>query len=66
MGPSSPPQPPPDPALQQEQQQANADLMNAAQGRVQSDTANLMAQYGTRLAMAGTLTGSPLSTGAKV
>ena len=64
-----PPAPPPipvDPMLAQEQTQAQNDLIKSLQGQAQGDTANLMARYGTRLAMSGAMSGSPLSTGAKV
>ena len=58
-------QPPPlpvDPMLAQEQQQAQNDLIKSLQSQSQSDTADLMARYGTRLAMSGASGGSPLST----
>jgi len=48
------PQQPVDPALAQEQQQAQNDLVKQLQTQSQLDTANIMARYGTRLALAGT------------
>jgi hypothetical protein len=41
-------------------------MVRSLQGQTQSDTASLMARYGTRLAMSGTTGGSPLATGIKV
>lgn len=64
--------PPPvvDPNLAAEQQQAQSDLATSLGQQSQGDMASLMARYGTRLAMAGANTGSPLVTtpavGAKV
>jgi hypothetical protein len=48
--------------LATEQQQAQNDLIKSLQGQAQSDTASLMARYGTKLAMAGSMSASPLST----
>ena len=61
MNSDPPPAPPPDPMLATEQQQAQSDLVASLQTQAQGDTASLMARYGTRLAMAGTMSGSPLS-----
>jgi hypothetical protein len=47
--------------LAQEQQQAQDSLVSNLQAETQGDTASLMARYGTRLAMAGGASGSPLS-----
>lgn len=52
--------------LAQEQLRAQSDLTASLQQQSQQDTADLMARYGTRLAMSGAITGSPLATGAKV
>ena len=52
---------PVDPNLQAEQQQAQNDLVQSLQQQASGDTASLMARYGTRLAMAGAASGSPLS-----
>jgi hypothetical protein len=50
---------PTDPNLQQEQQQAQADLVGSLQAQTQGDMASLMARYGTHLALAGvTATGA--------
>lgn len=62
----APPPMPVDPMLAQEQQQAQSDLIKSLQGQTQSDTADLMARYGTRLAMSGAAAGSPLAGGMKV
>lgn len=59
----SPPPVPVDPNLQAEQQQAQQDLVNSLQNQTAGDTASLMARYGTRLAMAGASSGSPLVAG---
>jgi hypothetical protein len=53
---------PVDSNLAAEQQQAQTNLMSSLQGEAQGDTASLMARYGTRLAMAGANSGSPLVT----
>jgi hypothetical protein len=47
--------------LATEQQQAQNDLSASLQQQAQSDTASLMARYGTRLAMSGASI-SPMST----
>jgi hypothetical protein len=52
--------------LQQEQQQAQADLVTATQSQAQGDMASLMARYGSQLALAGTMAGSPMTSTAKV
>lgn len=62
----APPPMPIDPMLEQEQQQAQQDLIKSLQSQTQSDTADLMARYGTRLAMSGASAGSPLASGIKV
>lgn len=54
------PQVPTDPALQAEQQQADNDLVSSLTAKTQGDSANLMARYGTQLAMAGGQQSSPL------
>ena len=64
--PDPPPPPPPDPLVQQEQQQAQQSLLSSLQKQTQGDMASLMARYGTQLAIAGTGTGSPLSSSASV
>lgn len=56
-----PPQLPVDPNLANEQQQAQNDLIKSLQAQTQGDTASLMAKYGTRLAMSGAVSGSPLA-----
>ena len=48
--------------LQQEQQQAQTDLVASLQKETQGDMASLMARYGTQLALAGGSGGSPLVT----
>jgi hypothetical protein len=57
---------PVDPNLATEQQQAHDDLIKALQSQSQSDTASIMARYGTRLALSGATIGTPLSSTAKV
>ena len=42
-----------DPNLQAEQARAQSTLITNLQDQAQGDTANLMARYGTRLALAG-------------
>lgn len=42
-----------DPALQAEQQQAQQDQVKQLQIQASADTSNLMARYGTKLALAG-------------
>lgn len=57
-------QPPPlpvDPNLATEQATAQNNLVASLQQQAQGDTANLMATYGTKLALAGTSSGSPLA-----
>jgi hypothetical protein len=51
---SSQPQIAVDPNLAAEQQQAEQDRIASLQTQANSDTAALMAQYGTRLALSGT------------
>jgi hypothetical protein len=51
--------------LSAEQAQAKTDQITALQNEAQSDTANLMARYGTRLALAGA-TGTAPIVGSKV
>jgi len=58
---SSPPPPPPDPMLQQEQQQAQANLVAGLKTQTQGDMASLMARYGSQLALAGSVGGSPIT-----
>lgn len=43
----------PDPTLQLEKQRAEADQVKQLQLQASADTSNLMARYGTRLALAG-------------
>ena len=50
--------------LQQEQQQAQANLVNSLQTQTQGDMASLMARYGSQLALAGSMGGSPMTGGA--
>ena len=52
VSPSAPPPPPPDPMLQQEQEQAQATLERSLRTQTQGDMANLMARYGSQLALA--------------
>jgi hypothetical protein len=47
--------------LQQEQAQAQTNLISALQGQTQGDMASLMARYGSQLALAGGMAGSPIS-----
>ena len=61
MNVSTPPPPPPDPLLQQEQDQAQANLVTSLQSQTQGDMASLMARYGSQLALAGGMTGTPLT-----
>ena len=49
-----------DPNLQQEQQQAQSDLVSGLQTQTQGDMSSLMARYGTQLAMAGVTGVSPM------
>lgn len=52
--PQSAPEIPVDPNLAPAQERAKNDQIKALQTQVQSDSASLMARYGTRLALAGT------------
>jgi hypothetical protein len=61
MSPKEPPQIAVDPNLQAEQAQAQKTLVDQLQGEAQSDTAALMARYGTRLALSGSST-PPIGT----
>jgi hypothetical protein len=54
-----------DPTLQALTAQANTDQITALQTQAQGDTASLMARYGTRLALAGAVGGSPLMPAAR-
>ena len=49
------------PEWREQDERATADLTQAAQGQTQGDLANLMAHYGTMLALGGSNSGSPLS-----
>jgi hypothetical protein len=49
-----------DPNLSLEQAQAKTTQITALQNEAQADTANLMARYGTRLALAGTTGVAPI------
>lgn len=65
------PPPPPvvpatDPVLDAQAAQANAAQIKALQDQTAGDSASLMARYGTRLALAGTASGSPMMTAAAV
>lgn len=65
MGPPDPPSippPPVDPAFSAQQAKAQADLTKNLQTQTQGDMANLMARYGTLLAMSGVSGSSPLAT----
>jgi hypothetical protein len=53
--------PPPDPTLTAVKAQAQADDITAMKETATIDTASIAARYGTRLAMAGATTGSPLA-----
>jgi hypothetical protein len=54
--------PPEDPSITALKGKAQSDDLSALQDRSQIDTANIMARYGTRLAMAGAMPqGSPLT-----
>jgi hypothetical protein len=62
---SKPPQPEaatPDPMFYQLAAQAQNDKITALTTEATADSASLMARYGTRLALAGSTTGSPLVT----
>jgi hypothetical protein len=57
----SPPEyqaPPPDPMLAQQEAQAKVDQTNALQGKLQGDTASIMARYGALLSMQGSTGGT--------
>lgn len=54
------PQLPVDPMLIPEQEMAQTQLVQAMQGQTQGDMANLMARYGTRLALGGNSSVAPL------
>lgn len=58
--PQTPTVAPTDPTLDAEAAQAQQAKMMALQSQAQGDTASLMARYGTRLAMSGATSGSPL------
>ena len=47
--------------LQQEQQQAQANLVAGLKTQTQGDMASLMARYGSQLALAGPVGGSPIT-----
>ena len=64
QAPAAPPAPTVDPAFQTEQDQANAANITALQNEAQSDTASLMARYGTKLALSNVV--APSAPGAKV
>lgn len=51
--PAPTPQIPVDPNLANEQQQAQQELIKQLQSQAQSDTADLMARYGSQLAISG-------------
>jgi hypothetical protein len=46
--------------LKQEQEQAQAQLVKSLGSEAQGDMASLMARYGSQLALAGGVAGSPL------
>lgn len=62
MGPDSPPATTVDPNLATEEKEAQANLVKSLQTETSQDSASLMARYGTRLAMSGTIGGSPLAS----
>ena len=47
--------------LRQEQEQAQANLVRGMQTQTQGDMASLMARYGSQLALAGSVGGSPIT-----
>ena len=47
--------------LAQEQEQAQANLVSSLQTQTQGDMASLMARYGSQLALAGGMAGSPIT-----
>ena len=49
----------PDPALDAEKQQAQQDQVRQLQIQASADTSNLMARYGTKLALAGVMPTQP-------
>lgn len=51
-----------DPNLSAEQAQAKTLQITQLQDEAKSDTANIMARYGTRLALAGATGAAPIST----
>lgn len=55
------PKVPQDPYLDAQRQQAQNDLAKSLSTQTQGDMSNLMARYGTQLAIAGYSGGSPLS-----
>jgi hypothetical protein len=48
--------------LQQEQAQAQHNLISSLRGETQGDMASLMARYGSQLALAGGVAGSPITS----
>jgi hypothetical protein len=48
--------------LQQEQEQAQANLVSSLRTQTQGDMASLMARYGSQLAIAGGVARSPMTT----
>ena len=62
----SPPQIAPDPNLAAEQQQAQDSLIAGLQTQAQMDTANIMARYGTRLALSNSGTATPAAPAAPI
>ncbi len=64
IAPTPPPPLPVDPNLANEQATAQADQMRALQTQAAGDTASIMARYGTRLALAQSIGGTPAPGGA--
>ena len=60
----APKKPKEDPGLQEQQQRAERDNIDALKIQMQGDTASLLARYGTRLALANT--GSTASIAAPI
>jgi hypothetical protein len=58
--------PPLDPGIVALQQRADADARSAAQDQSRQMQSSLMARYGTRLALAGARTGSPVAAVAPI
>lgn len=58
---ADPPQIAPDPNLAAEQSQAQTTLVTNLQNEAQFDTANIMARYGTRLALGNTGIAPPMA-----